>query len=245
LRARRTTDIDRIVKLFSQTEKPSRVIVKRVKAPRPDRAKDLDTEARILEGARRVFVRRGTAGARVQEIAVEAGVNQALIHYYFRSKEALAERVFLEAAGRLVPALAVVADPTASLEQLVERFVHVYIDTVRTTPFLPGYLLAEAQQHPARLEALMRRAVGSAPAAIAAQALDRLRALIAIEVRAGRMRAVSPRLLFVNVMALVAFPFVARPVLTTVMGVDDAGFDALLDERRRELPGFILNALRQ
>ena len=54
---------------------------------------DGDTESRILEAARRVFIRRGTAGARMQEIAAEAGVNQALVHYYFGSKNALAERV--------------------------------------------------------------------------------------------------------------------------------------------------------
>jgi AcrR family transcriptional regulator len=48
---------------------------------------DGDTETRILDAARRVFIRRGTAGARMQEIAAEAGVNQALVHYYFGSKK--------------------------------------------------------------------------------------------------------------------------------------------------------------
>lgn len=213
-------------------------------AARAARADDRATEDRILDAARRVFIRRGTAGARMQEIAEEAGVNQALLHYYFRSKEALAERVFLEAAGRLVPALAVVIDPTTTLEQVIERFVHTYIDTVRTTPYLPGYLLAEAQQNPARLESLMQRAVGTVPSDIARQAIGRLGTLLRAEVEAGRMRAVPPRMLFVNLMALVAFPFVAKPVLATVMGASDADFDAMLDERRRELPGFILNALR-
>lgn len=213
-------------------------------AARKAKPDDRATEERILESAKQVFIRRGTAGARMQEIAAESGVNQALLHYYFRSKEALAERVFLEAAGRLVPALAVVADPTAGLEQIIERFVHAYIDTVRTTPYLPGYLLAEAQQNPARLEALMQRAVGTLPATIARQATARLGTLLRAEVEAGRMRPIPPRVLLVNLMALVAFPFVAKPVLATVMGASDADFDAMLDERRRELPGFILNALR-
>ena len=207
-------------------------------------AADIDTETRILDGARRVFVRRGTAGARVQEIAAEAGVNQALVHYYFGSKEALAERIFLEAAGKLFPALAVVADPTASLEELIERFVHVYIDTVRQTPYLPGYLLAEAQQRPERLETLMQRAVGSVPSSVARRAMGRLKTLLEAEVAAGRMRPVPPRLLFLNLMALVAFPFVARGVITAVLGASDVEFEAILDERRRELPGFIMNALR-
>jgi len=53
-------------------------------------ARDGDTEQRILDAAHTVFLRRGTAGARMQEIAKEAAVNSALLHYYFRSKERLA-----------------------------------------------------------------------------------------------------------------------------------------------------------
>ena len=63
------------------------------------------SEQRILAAARSVFIRRGTAGARMQEIAEEAGVNQALLHYYFRTKDRLAEAVFAEVAGRLAPAI--------------------------------------------------------------------------------------------------------------------------------------------
>ena len=78
--------------------------------------RDGDTERRILQAARTVFVRRGTAGARMQEIAAEAGVNQALLHYYFRSKQRLAEAVFREAAARLVPAVLTLLGSEASLE---------------------------------------------------------------------------------------------------------------------------------
>ena len=62
----------------------------------PDR--DRDTEQRILDAAHVVFIRRGTAGARMQEIAEEAGVNKALVHYYFRNKSRLGEAVFRRVA---------------------------------------------------------------------------------------------------------------------------------------------------
>lgn len=212
--------------------------------PPPPETRDLDTEAKILEAARRVFTRRGTAGARVQEIAAEAGVNQALVHYYFGSKEALAEQVFFEAAGRMLLAMSVIADPSATLEQLIERFVTVYIDAVRQTPFIPGYVLAETTQHPDRLDALLQRAFGAAPGQLASVAKRRVEALIASGVAAGTIRPITPRQLLVNVMALVAFPFVARPILAAVMSIEGSTFDDFLDERRRELPAFILNALR-
>ena len=77
----------------------------RRRATPPDRPPDGNTEQRILDAAHAVFLRRGTAGARMQDIATEAGVNQALLHYYFRSKERLAEAVFRRAARQLLPAV--------------------------------------------------------------------------------------------------------------------------------------------
>ena len=152
--------------------------------------------------------------------------------------------MFFEAAGRLLQAMSVLADPTASLEQLIERFVVAYIDTVRQTPFIPGYILAETTQHPERLDALMQRALGAAPGQLASMARRRIEALISANVAAGTMRPITPRQLLVNVMALVGFPFVARPVLAAVLSVEGSSFEDFLDERRRELPAFILNALR-
>ena len=206
--------------------------------------RDLDTETKILEAARLVFTRLGTAGARVQDIAAEARVNQALVPYYFGSKEDLAERVFFEAAGGMMQAMRVVLDPALTLEQLIERFVTAYIDTVRKTPFIPGYVLAEVSQNPERLDALMQRAIGAAPGQLGPMMQQRVAQLVSAGVAAGTVRPIPPRQLLVNVMALVGFPFVARPILSALMSHDGASFDQFLDERRRELPGFILNALR-
>lgn len=205
---------------------------------------DISTEAKILDAARRVFTRQGTSGARVQDIAAEAGVNQALIHYYFGSKDALAERVFLESAQMLVKAFAPRMRPGMTLEQLITEFVTGYIDAVRTAPFIPGYVLTEANQHPERLETLMRTALGHVPKEVAGMMLPLVERLVADEVAAGRLRPMSPMQLLVNVLALTVFPFVARPVLGAAFGFDDARFQKFLDERRETLPAFILNALR-
>ncbi len=207
-------------------------------------AGDEDAEQRILDAARRVFISRGTSGARMGEIAAEAGVNQALIHYYFRSKDQLAERVFLEAAAAMAAALAPLLAGDLPPRELVERFVESYIGTMRRAPFMPGYLLSEVSHHPERFDALVQRAVGTVPAEVARKALARLQSLIDARVAAGEMRRMPARQLLVNVIALVVFPFVGRPIIMPVLGMDETAFERFLDERRRELPGFILNALR-
>jgi len=208
------------------------------------RDKDGETEERILQAARTVFVRHGTAGARMQEIAEEAGVNQALLHYYFRSKDRLAQAVFRDVAGRMVPSIVAVLGSESSIEQKVEQFVHLYIDVVRQSPFIPGYIVAELHFNPERLTALAGEIAGAHPASVMQAFLLRLGAQIDEQVKIGAMRSIAPDQFFVNLVALCVFPFIARPVLRIVFGQDDAAFSRFLDERRRELPDFILNALR-
>lgn len=206
---------------------------------------DGDTEQHILDAARRVFVRRGTGGARLQEVADEAGVTQALVLYYFKSKDALAERVFLDVAGTMVGALMGRAPRfTDGLETLIEELVTAYIDAVRHAPFIPGYLLAEAQQQPERMERLVSQVIGTMPSNVAAMMLAHVTQEIERRVADKTLRPMAPRQLLVNVMALTVFPFVAQPILQTVLGFDEQRFSDFLDERRRELPAFIINALR-
>src|SRR5690348_11057879 len=90
---------------------------RRPPAPRRPPRRDGDTEQRILDAAHAVFVRRGTAGARMQEIASEAQVNQALLHYYFRSKEQLARAAFERAGSQLMPAVIRVVASDDPLEE--------------------------------------------------------------------------------------------------------------------------------
>src|SRR5258708_25095043 len=98
------------------------------KTPRARTAKDGDTEERILDAAHEVFVRRGTAGARMQEIAAEAGVNQALLHYYFRNKEQLSRAAFERAARGFIPAVVQAVASDGDLEHKVRRVVDLELD---------------------------------------------------------------------------------------------------------------------
>ncbi|MCU0633546.1 MAG: TetR/AcrR family transcriptional regulator [Gemmatimonadaceae bacterium] len=205
---------------------------------------DADTEARILEAARTVFIRRGTAGARLHEIAAEAGVTQALIHYYFGSKDALAERVFRESAARMLPVMARLQLEDHTLESLVAAFVTGYIDVVRHAPFIPGYLLTETQHHPERLHTLMRSVMGAGPTELAPFVLARVEAVLRPAIAAGTVRPIAPAQLLINVIALTVFPFVARPILATALHLEGESFERFLDERRETLPRFILDALR-
>src|SRR6478672_13493242 len=119
---------------------------------RPRATRDGDTERRILDAAHTVFLRRGTAGARMQEIAAAAGVNQALLHYYFRSKEQLARATFERAGSQLMPAIIRVMASEAAIEDKVARVIAIELDHLSRAPYLPGYIISEVAHHPERAQ---------------------------------------------------------------------------------------------
>jgi AcrR family transcriptional regulator len=189
-------------------------------------------------------VRRGTAGARTQEIAREAGVNSALLHYYFRTKERLAEAVFQRAAGELLPAVIGILASDAPLEAKVEQVVELELRQLLNAPYLPGYILSELTHHPERVQQLFSSAAGISPAIVGARVFKVLRKQIDARVKAGRMHPVAPEQFAINLLALCVFPFAARPMVMALLGLDQSGFEQFIHRRRKELAPFFLRALR-
>ena len=211
----------------------------------PARAsRDGETEQRILDAARTVFLRRGTAGARMQEIAQEAGVNQALLHYYFRSKERLSGAVFEQIAARVFPALAQTLGANISLDEKIDRLVAIYLENLSRNPFLPGYLLSELHHHPERVPQQIAKAIGAEPAGVLSPLFEKLGAQIDERVAAGTMRPIAPEQFAINLISLCIFPFAARPMLRLVFAMDDEAFTRFIEQRKTELPAFFRNALR-
>jgi len=212
----------------------------RRRQPEPDG----DTEGRILDAAHRVFLRSGTAGARTQEIAAEAGVNSALLHYYFRSKERLAAAVFRRAAGELFPVVAGILASDTPLEDKVRRVISVELDRLSRTPYLPAYVISELAYHPERIRQLLAALTGETPGALGHAVLTTIRGQIRNEVRAGRMRPIRAEQFLVNLLSLCIFPFAAQPMLAVLLGLDGERFTRFIHDRKRELPEFFMRALQ-
>jgi TetR/AcrR family transcriptional regulator len=77
---------------------------------------DKNTEQKILDAARKVFTRQGFAAARMDDIAQEAGINRALLHYYFRSKQKLFDVIFAENMGNFYSSFVSILGSDADLE---------------------------------------------------------------------------------------------------------------------------------
>ena len=202
---------------------------------------DDGTEQRILDAADAVFVRRGTDGARMQEIAEEAGVNKALLHYYYRTKDGLAQAVFRRVASAFMPAIIDTMASDLTLEEKAERVIQHYLEVFARRPYLPGYVISEVTHHPGRLPPLFAAIAGTQ---IKKRVLTKLAAQIDERVSAGTLAPIAPEQFLINIISLCVFPFAARPIIMEALSLDGKGFDRFIASRREALPAFVARALR-
>jgi len=115
----------------------------------PDMEPGESAEQKIKAAAKKLFTQKGYAAVKTRDIATEAGINLALVNYYFRSKENLFELVMLENMTTFIEgAAAIIHDETTSLDQKIELLVGHYIDILIKNPNVPQFVLNEMQSHP-------------------------------------------------------------------------------------------------
>jgi len=193
------------------------------------------TEDKILEAAKNVFVAKGMEGARMQEIADEAGINKALLHYYFRSKERLFEAIFVEIIKFAFPKITRIAQSEEPIINKIEQVIDAYIDLLIKHPFIPGFIIKELNRDPSGLFKMVVK-FGLNPQVIFDQiqlAMDR-----------GEIIQMPPRHLAANILSMCIFPFAARPIISFVMFKDDQkALEAFYFERADVIKQFVVNAI--
>lgn len=200
--------------------------------------KDQTTEQVILEAAKKVFVRKGMAGARMQDIADEAGINKALLHYYFRNKEKLFEVIFMEAAEKLFPRINAIFNADQPLFEKIESFCEEYITVVSENPYLPLFVLNEINQDP---EYFLQKVWAGRSKPNPAKFLEQIEK----EVKKGTIKRISPLHLLMNLISMTIFPFVAKPMFQKNLGLDELQFTAVMEQRKKEIPKFIIDSIKK
>ena len=104
---------------------------------------DSNTQDKILEAAREIFFKQGYAGGKMQDIADAAGINKALLHYYFRTKEKLFEVIFLEAFSKFVPKLHLLFETEGPFLEKIENFIRIYITFLSSHSAIPLFVINE------------------------------------------------------------------------------------------------------
>ncbi len=203
-----------------------------MKKQKPD-----NPEKQILDAAENIFQTKGMNGARMQEIADKAGINKAMLHYYYRSKQLLFEAVFKNAFSLLAPQLNAILNDDSSIEEKVRNFTHSYITFISRHPYLPNFVIQELNRNPDFIEKIQESS--------AFPTLDKFNAQVEKEVKAGALNPIDGKQLFVHIISLNIFPFVAKPLIKGFLKLADQDFEELMEQRKTEVSEFIINSIKK
>jgi AcrR family transcriptional regulator len=200
-------------------------------------AQERNTEELIIEAAKKIFVKRGLAGARMQDIADEAGINKAMLHYYYRSKDKLFEIVFNEAIGKVIGRLGAILDEPMPILEKIPAIIENYIDGLLEAPYLPMFVLNEINQNP---EFLLQR-LKSQPNF--PNVLKFMKDIVEAG-KQGQIREVSPVQLFLNIISMCVFPFIAKPIVQGVLQLDNVQYNMIMEDRKKTVTEVVLTWIK-
>ncbi len=195
----------------------------------------LSTEEKILEAAEAIFIKDGYDGARMQDIADRAEINKAMLHYYFRSKDQLFERVFNEKAKFFFPEIAGVFSKDNTFIEKMEEFVELYIHFINQYPFIPFFIIRtiNTSGKESFIEKLPFKD-SLAPPIFNSYFQDSQKGLVA---------EINPLQFVLSVIGMCIFPFLGRPILQHAFDLKPEQFTELMELRINELKIYIRKIL--
>lgn len=196
------------------------------------------TEQQILEAAYRVFQKKGRAGARMQEIADEAGINKSMLHYYFRNKDSLFRKIFMQSIteflGSIIPML---NQLETTWQEKISDLIRHYRAFLSKKPDLPLFVVNEINQNPdeffnqLQIENILMHTVFFNQLNAAAER--------------GAIKKIHPIQVFVTIISNIVFPFIAAPIIKKVAALTDTNWEHFMEERERITKAMIITYLEK
>jgi len=199
-----------------------------------------NTEQILLKAAEKLFIEKGFDGAKMTEIARLAGVNHALLHYYFRTKENLFNRVFEQIATELVGFFNIAFEGEAPFFEKLKRAIELHFDGLVERIDLPLFVFREVIQKKERKAYFIEQIFPTAK-----RILARMHSDIKREVKKGTIRPVKAQNLLLNIAALNVFSFIGAEILFDVKDEKMSGtLKSFLDDRKQNNVNTIINSLK-
>lgn len=204
---------------------------------RPKKELDSSTESIIKEAARKVFHQKGYAATRTRDIAEEAGLNLALLNYYFKSKEKLFEIITFETLFNFMNTLGIVFhDENSSFEEKIEALATRYIDFLSNEPDIPLFIISAVRNNPENFANKIPIKNMVLQSVFYKQFLEKS--------ERNEITDTNPLQLLLNLMGFIIFPFIAKPIFENVTGTKEKQFQDMMNERKALIPLWVKNMIR-
>ena len=197
----------------------------------------MSTEEKIFNAARIIFQKKGFAGARMQEVADEAGINKAMLHYCFKNKQQLFEAVFIKAFSQLAPQINTIFNSEKTVFEKITQFTHDYISFVIENPFLPQFIIQEMNNNPEFVMSFLNHANRPNPTLLIAQ--------IEKEIQTGIIKPIQPKQLLLDIFSMTVFPFAAQIMVKGILHLSDTEFKQMMEERKTSIAQQIINSIKK
>jgi TetR/AcrR family transcriptional regulator len=173
-----------------------------------------DKKEKLIATAQKLFEEKGYDGVRMRELSERAGVNKGLLHYYFKSKEAIFHEVFIRKAGNLYFNFEnILKREDIDFEEKIKLMVDGYFNLLTKSPKLPIFILSELNKHPKLLEQT------KLPESIQGTIKQ-----LSIELN-GKGSDIDAFQFLLSIISLCVFPFVMKPMLEAAMNQQMPGMD--------------------
>lgn len=203
------------------------------------RVKDFNAEQMILETAERLFLEKGYAMTSTTEIAKVVGCNQALIHYYFRTKEKLFQKIFEQKASLFISAFVKLSEnANLPFEEKLKGIIEAHFDVIKANPKIPFLFFNELNTNLKSLEYLVKE--NKALPAI----LSGLDKKLQVEIKKKTIRNISTLDLLLSIISLNMILFLSIPILKMKLNISEKEIEEMIENRKKENVLIILKSLK-
>jgi len=202
--------------------------------------KTINKEQIILEVAEKLFIDKGFAGTKTMEIADIAGVNHALLHYYYRSKENLFNRIFEQKASQMLENFSLIFDNNSTFFEKVKEGIVAHFEFLSKNPKLPIFIMREIIADKSRKEFVLNNIFP-----VGKDILKKFNYAVRKEIENGLIRPVKTIDLLLNIVSLNVFSFITAQIFfDTENEADCEKLRIFLDERKNNNVELIINSLK-
>jgi TetR/AcrR family transcriptional regulator len=198
-----------------------------------------DTEAKIFEAAKKIFIQKGFDGARMQDIADEAGINKSMLHYYYRSKEKLFEIVFSMYSQQHTEVLVKVLKSGLDVRQKLVALIEGHFAMLQANPDMVLFVLNEMRKNPSLINNTIKFQSFNA-------SIDEFVAQVDSEIAEGKIKEVAAQDVLIDLISLIEYPFVAASLLNASFNnslLDN--FDQFMEQRKKHVTSVIIDLIKK
>ncbi len=190
------------------------------------------TESNILAAAEKLFLERGFKSTSTTDIAMEAGCNQALVHYYFRTKENLFNKIFYAKFETVMKFIDSSMRDDSDIFQNIRNIIEAYFNFLSANPNMPYFIFNELIRDPSRRETVRNNLISCQSNL---QVLTRFKSMVDNAVKDGQIRDIDPFDLIFDAISLVVFSFISAPIFIDLLGRDSSCMEEFISHRKEEI----------